>query len=124
MPHISYDWRKGIQLVRHAKSRKRNFLFQTQKMEEKQSFDREEEDVAEILCAAQMMDLLGEKRNSRMDSHLKDVKKQQRNLFDMMEAIEGNHSNVDAITQSNFTVSSSQKLLADLKSERRNFQRP
>ena len=56
MPNISYDWRKGIQLLRHAKSRKRSFLFQTQKMEEKQSFDREEEDVAEILCAAQMKD--------------------------------------------------------------------
>ena len=112
MPNISYDWRKGIQLLRHAKSRKRSFLFQTQKMEEKQSFDREEEDVAEILCAAQMKDLLGEKSNSKMDCHLKDVRKQQKKLFDMME---GTHSKVDAIPQSNFTVSSSQKLLADIK---------
>ena len=56
-------------------------------MEEKQSIGREEEDVAEILCAAQMKDLLGERSNTRMDGHLKDVKTRQKRLFKMMKCI-------------------------------------
>ena len=47
-----------------------------------------------------MKDLLGEKSNSKMDCHLKDVKKQQRKLFDMME---GTHSKGNAIPKSNLT---------------------
>ena len=43
-------------------------------MEEKNNFGREEEDVNEVLCAAQMKVLLGEKSNTKMDGHLKDVK--------------------------------------------------
>ena len=85
VPNVSFDWKKGIQLLRHAKSRKRSCLFLDQKMEEKQPYAREEEDVAEILCAAQIKDLLGEKSNTRMDGHLKDVKTQQRKLFDIMD---------------------------------------
>ena len=112
IPNVSYDWRKGIQLLRHAKSRKRSFLFQDQKVEEKQRFDREEENVNDILCAAQMKALVGKKSNSRMDCHLKDVKVQQRKLFHMMK---GTPSKVNAIPPKNFTVSSSKKLLDDIK---------
>ena len=54
-------------------------------MKEKQPFAGEEEDVAEVLCAAQMKELLGEKSNSRMEGHLKDVKNQQKELFNMMK---------------------------------------
>ena len=46
VPNVSYDWRKGIQLLRHAKSRKRSCLFMDKKFEEKQPYAREEEDVA------------------------------------------------------------------------------
>ena len=81
-------------------------------MKEKQPYAREEEDVAEILCAAQMQELLGEKSNSRMDGHLKDVKHQQTKLFDMMKRAP---SKVDPIPQNRFTISSSEKLLADIK---------
>ena len=112
IPNVTYDWRKGIQLLRHAKSRKRSCLFQDNRAKKKQRFAREEEDVAEILCAAQMKALLGEKSNTRMDGHLKDIKIQQMKLFDMMNGLP---SNVDAILPCNFTVSSSQKLLADIK---------
>ena len=51
VPNVSYDWKKGIQLLRHVKSRKRSCLFQGQKTEKKQPSDREEEDVADVLCA-------------------------------------------------------------------------
>ena len=112
IPNVTYDWRKGIQLLRHAKSRKRSCLFQDNRAKKKQRFAREEEDVAEILCAAQMKALLGEKSNTRMDGHLKDIKIQQMKLFDMMNGLP---SNVDAILPCNFTVASSQKLLADIK---------
>ena len=64
VPNVSYDWKKGIQLLRHAKSRKRSFLFQDKKMEMREPFAKEEEDGAEILCAAQLKDLLGEKSNT------------------------------------------------------------
>ena len=37
VPNVSYDWKKGIQLLRHAKSRKRSFLFQDQKIKGKQA---------------------------------------------------------------------------------------
>ena len=110
VPNVSYDWKKGIQLLRHAKSRKRSFLFQDKKMEE--PFGREEEDVVDVFCAAQMKDLLGEKSNTRMDLHLKDVKIQQRRLFDMNERVP---STMDSIPKNTFTVASSQKLLADIK---------
>ena len=40
--NVSYDWRKGIQLLRHAKSRKRSCLFPDKKFEEKQVYAREE----------------------------------------------------------------------------------
>ena len=112
IPNISYDWKKGIQLLRHAKSRKRSYLFQDEETKEKQQFAREEEDVAEILCAAQMQELLGEKSNSRMECHLKDVKNQQKKLFDMMKDVP---SKTDPIPQHSFTISSSKKLLADIK---------
>ena len=47
-----------------------------------------------------------------MDSHLRDVKRQQRKLFDMME---GTSPKVDPIPHCNFTISSSKKLLADIE---------
>ena len=81
-------------------------------MEERQPVVGEEEDVAEILCAAQMKDLLGEKSNTRMDGHLKDVRTQQKSLFKMRKAIP---FKVDPLPKSTFTVSSSEKLLADIK---------
>ena len=112
IPNVSYDWKKGIQLLRHEKSRKRSCLFQDEKMKEKQPFEREEEDVAEVLCAAQMEDLLGEKSNSRMECHLKDVKNQQNKLYDMMK---GAHSKIDPIPCDTFTVSTSEKRLAEIK---------
>ena len=112
VPNVSYDWRKGIQLLRHAKSRKRSCLFQDQKTEEKQPSVLEEEDVADILCAAQMKDLLGEKSNTRMDGHLKDVKTQQQKLFDVTK---GYTAMVKQIPQNTLTVSSSKNLLADIK---------
>ena len=73
-----------------------------------QPFVREEEDVAEILCAAQLKDLLGEKSNTRMDGHLKDVRTQQKRLFEMRKAIP---SKVDPLPKNTYTVSSSEKLL-------------
>ena len=109
---MSYDWRKGIQLLRHAKSRKRSCLFPDKKYEEKQSDAREEEDVAEILCAAQMKELLGVKSNTRMDGHLKDVKIQQRKLFDIMG---DRPSKVKPIPENTFTTSSCRKLLANIE---------
>ena len=110
--NVSFNWRKGIQLLRHVKSRKRSCLFQDKDEEKKQCFGREEEAVADILCAAQMKDLLGEKANTRMDCHLKDVRTQQRKLFDLME---DSSSEVHPISESNFTVSSARKLLEDIK---------
>ena len=104
VPNVTYDWKKGLQLLRHAKSRKRSFLFQNQKIPETRPFGREEEDVAEILCAAQMKELLGAKSNTRMDSHLKDVKAQQKKLFDLVKSAP---SKVEPILATNFTVSSS-----------------
>ena len=112
IPNVTYDWKKGIQLLRHEKSRKRGSLFQDQKIEGKQPFGREEEDVAEILCAAQIKDLLGVKSNTRMDYHLDDVRTQQKKLFQMMK---GGPLKSDAIPENNFTVVSSQKLLDDIK---------
>ena len=112
IPDVSYDWKKGIQLLRHAKSRKRGCLFQDEKIQEKQPFARKEGEVAELLCAAQMKELIGEKSNSRMDGHLKDVKHQQKHIFKMMKDCP---SRVDPIPQNSFTISSSQKLLVDIK---------
>ena len=112
VPNVSYDWRKGIQLLRHAKSRKRSCLFPDKKFEEKQAYAREEEDVAEILCAAQIQNFLGVKSNSRMDGHLEDVKIQQRKLFDIM----GDHtSKVKPIPENTFTTSSCEKLLGNIE---------
>ena len=109
---MSYDWRKGIQLLRHAKSRKRSCLFPDKKFEEKQPYAREEEDVLEIICAAQIKKLLGEKSNTRMDGHLKDVKIQQNKLFDIM----GDHtSEVKPLPENTFSTSSCEKLLANIK---------
>ena len=68
--------------------------------------------MAEVLCAAQMKELIGEKSNSRMDGHLKDVKHQQKHIFKMMKDCP---SRVDPIPQNSFTISSSQKLLVDIK---------
>ena len=113
IPNVTYDWKKGIQLLRHVNSRKRSYLFQDEKKKYKQNFAREEEDVADLLCAAQMKDLLGEKSNTRMDSHLKDVKAHQRRIFDMMEG--SPNTKVDPLPENSFTVSSSQKLLAEIK---------
>ena len=112
VPNVSNDWKKGIQLLRHSKSRKRSCFFQDHKMEEKPYDVREEEDVSEILCAAQLKRLLGEKSNTRMDCHLKDVKKQQRKLFGMMDSYT---SKVERIPKTTLTISSSQKLLDDIK---------
>ena len=112
VPNVTYDWRKGIQLLRHETSRKRSFLFQDKKNEEKKPFGREEEDVAVILCAAQMKDLLGEKSNTRMDGHLKDVKTQQKKLFKMMKSVS---SKINSLPQNSYTVDQSEKLLADIK---------
>ena len=112
VPNVTFNWRKGIQLLRHVKSRKRSYLFQDKDEEKKQCFGREEEPVADILCAAQMKDLLGEKSNTRMDCHLKDVRTQQRKLFDLME---DSLEEVQPISERNFTVSSSRKLLEDIK---------
>ena len=112
IPNISYDWKKGIQLLRHAKSRKRSCLFWEDKVKEKQPFAREEEDVAEVLCAAQMKELMGGKSNSRMDGHLKDVRIQQKKLFDMMK---GGPSKVGSIPRNTFTVSTSEKRLAEIE---------
>ena len=112
VPNVTFDQRKGIQLLRHVKSRKRSSLFQDKDEEKKQSFGREEEAVSDILCAAQMKDLLGEKSNTRMDCHLKDVRTQQKKLFGMME---DSFSKVHPRPESNFTVSSARKLLADIK---------
>ena len=112
VPNVTFNWRKGIQLLRHFKSRKRSCLFQDKDDEKKQFFGREEEAISDILCAAQMKDLLGEKSNTRMDCHLKDVRTQQKKLFDMMG---DSFSEVHPIPESNFTVSSSRKLLADIK---------
>ena len=87
-------------------------MFQDKDEEKKHCFGREEEPVADILCAAQMKDLLGEKSNTRMDCHLKDVRTQQRKLFDLME---DSLEEVQPISERNFTVSSSRKLLEDIK---------
>ena len=59
-----------------------------------------------------MKDLIGGKSNTRMDSHLRDVKRQQRKLFDMME---GTSPKVDPLPNCNFTISSAKKLLADIE---------
>ena len=67
--------------------------------------------MAEILCAAQMKKLLGEKSNSRMDGHLKDVRAQQRSLFDM----KGSPSKVKSLPKNSFTIASSQLRLANIK---------
>ena len=120
IPNVSYDWKKGIQLLRHAKSRKRSCLFQEDKVKEKQPFAGEEEDVAEVLCAAQMKELLGEKSNSRMEGHLKDVKNQQKELFNMMK---GAPSKVRPIPGNIFTVSTSKKRLAEIKQNVEEVQR-
>ena len=82
------------------------------KFEEKQPYSREEEDVVEILCAAQMKNLLGEKSNTRMDGHLKDVKIQQRKLFDIMG---DRPSNAKPIPENTFTTSSCERLLANIE---------
>ena len=84
-------------------------------MKDKQRFDGEEEDVADVLCAAQMADLIGEKSNTRMDTHLKDVKVQQTKIFDIIEGLPGTTSRVDPIPENTHTISSSQKLLAQIK---------
>ena len=89
-------------------------------MKEKQPFVGEEEDVAEILCAAQMKDLLGEKSNTRMDRHLEDVRTQQKRLFEMRKSIP---SNVDSLPKNTFTVSSCEKLLADIKQNVEEFEK-
>ena len=112
VPNVSYDWKKGIQLLRHEKSRKRSCLFQHQKTEKKQPSGREEEDVTDILCAAQMKDLLAEKSNGRMEGHLKDVKIQQEKLFNITKHY---IPKVEPIPENTFTVSSSTKILADIK---------
>ena len=52
VPNVHYDWRKGIQLLRHENSRKRSCLFQDERVKKKQRFALEEEDVAAILIAA------------------------------------------------------------------------
>ena len=83
-------------------------------MEEKQPYAREEEDVAEILCAAQMHDLLGEKSNTRMDGHLKDVKTQQRKLFDIMDDVTPKVK-VTPLPKNTFSMSSCKELLADIE---------
>ena len=68
--------------------------------------------MAEILCAAQIQNLLGEKSNTRMDGHLKDVKIQQRKLFDIM----GDHtSKVKPLPENTFTTSSCERLLANIE---------
>ena len=115
IPNISYDWKKGIQLLRHTKSRKRSCLFSDDKIKVKQPFAREEEDVADILCAAQMKNLIGANSNTRMDSHLKDVRYQQREIFDMIEGLRGARSKMEPIPENTYTVSSSTKLLAQIK---------
>ena len=115
VPNVHYDWRKGIQLLRHENSRKRSCVFQDERVKKKQRFALEEEDVAEILIAAQMKDLRGEKNNTRMDCHLKDVKTQQKRLLDMINIVENTPSKVEPIPENSFTVSSSHKLLADIK---------
>ena len=40
-----------------------------------------EEDVTEILCAAQLKELLGARSYDRINTHIKDVLKQHRKLF-------------------------------------------
>ena len=65
-----------------------------------------------------MKDLRGEKSNTRMDCHLKDVRTQQKRLLDMVDKIEDTSSKMEPIPQNSFTISSSHKLLADIK---RNF---
>ena len=112
IPNVSYDWKKGIQLLRHANSRKRSSLFQGEKMKEKQHLGREEEDVADILIAAQMKELLGQKSNTKMDGHLRDVRTQQKKLFAM---VKDGPSMADQIPQEKFTISYSQKVLAEIK---------
>ena len=63
-------------------------------------------------CAAQLKILLGEKSNTRMDGHLKDVKIQQRKLFDIM----GDHpSSAKPLPDNTFTTSSCKKLLATIE---------
>ena len=59
-----------------------------------------------------MKDLLGEKSNTRMDGHLKDVKTQQQKLFDITKTYT---PKLQPIPENTFTVSSSKKLLADIK---------
>ena len=68
--------------------------------------------MAEILCAAQMKNLLGEKSNTRMDGHLKDVKIQQRKLFDIMG---DRPSSAKPLPDNTFTTSSCKKLLANIE---------
>ena len=120
VPNVSYDWRKGIQLLRHAKSRKRSCLFPDKKYEEKQPYVREEEDVAEILCAAQMKKLLGEKSNTRMEGHLEDVKIQQRKLFDII----GDYTpQVKPLPEKTFSNSSCEKLLANIKKKAKKLEK-
>ena len=68
--------------------------------------------MTDILCAAQMKDLLAEKSNSRMDGHLKDVKIQQEKLFNITKHYV---PKVEPIPENTFTVSSSTKILADIK---------
>ena len=43
--------------------------------------------MTDIVCAAQMKDLIGEKSNTRMDGHLKDVRITQWKLFDIIKGI-------------------------------------
>ena len=80
-PNISHDWRKAIQLLRHEHSRKRTCLFQDDNLSEEKIHRREEENAVDVLCAAQMKQLVGQKCTTRMDQHIEDVIKQHRNFF-------------------------------------------
>lgn len=73
--------------------------------------------MTDILCAAQMKDLIGEKSNTRMDGHLKDVKITQWKLFNIIKGIT---SKVEPVPEKTFTISSSEKLLPKVE---QNFER-
>ena len=82
IPNVSYETRKGIQILRHEFSRKRSSLFNQSDLANIEKFDEHEEDFTSLLNEALLIALLPEKQPTRMDHHLENVLAQYNQLGD------------------------------------------
>ena len=76
VPNVSYETKKGIQILRHEFSRRRSCLFNTMENESKEDFEEEEEDFNALMCQAQLNAPLPEPAPTQMDRHLENVLQQ------------------------------------------------